>query len=232
MLDKILEYQKVDGELAALENEIAKSKDKELAGEIQNELKNQHSRLLSLESNAKKANESYIQASKKYEEFKQKLAELEKQLESADPSKLSVYEKAYKDFTNISNALEKEITAIYATVQQINKEYEEIIRKSKTDREKFDKYRAAYSKLKAEKEPKIAELKIKLATMSKQIDSSLMQMYKQKSEACKYPYFVALNLNKCGGCRMEISASKIADINKQKFQLVECESCGRYNYKK
>ncbi len=232
MLEKILEYQNIDGEMFAAENEIAKSTDRERALEIQQTMKNQHARLLLLEENAKAANEAYTAASKKYAEFKTKLADLEKQLEEADESKVSVYEKAYKDFVAISTSLEKEIAGIYAQVQSISKEYEEIIRKSKTDRERFDKFKAAYAKLKADKEPKIEELKNKLTQMAKSVDKEIMSLYKQKREGHLFPIFVGLNANKCGGCRMEISASKLSDMSKHKFGLIECENCGRFNYKK
>lgn len=231
MLNNILEYQKIDGEMVGLENELAKSTDREKATEIQQTLKNQHSRLLALESEAKNINATYLSASKKYEEFKAKLAELEKQIDSADGN-AELFEKAHKDFTAIANALEKEIAGIYAEVQQVSKEYEEIIRKSKTEREKFDKYKSAYSKLKAECEPKINELSGKLAKLSKEIDPALMAIYKQKRESHLFPIFVELVASKCGGCRMEISASKLTEMSKNKFGVVECENCGRLNYKK
>lgn len=232
MLEKMLEYQDIDGEIVACENALSKSVDRERALEIQQVMKSQHSRLLALEENAKVAKDAYTAASKKYEEFKLKLSELEKQLENVDENKVALYEKTYKDFVSISSSLEREITNIYTQVQQISKEYEEIIRKSKTDREKFDKYSAAYKKLKAEKEPKIEELKTKLAAISKSINSTLLSKYKQKREGHLFPIFVPLNVNKCSGCRMEISASKLSDMNKHEFGVIECENCGRYIYKK
>ncbi len=232
MLDKILEYQSIDGELFSAENDLAKSSDRERALEIQQVMKNQHSRLLTLENNAKSANEAYLTASKKYSEFKAKLAELEKQLENANEENVAVYEKAYKDFVSISSSLEKEIATIYNQVQQIIKEYENIILKSKSDRQKLDKYIAAYSKLKAEKEPQIAQLKAKLNEKLKGVQNELMAIYKQKRESHLFPIFVQLNSNKCGGCRMEISASKLTDMAKNKYGLVECENCGRLNFKK
>ena len=50
MLGKILEYQKTEQELINLENELAKSKDREKAAEIQQTLKNQHARLVDRKS--------------------------------------------------------------------------------------------------------------------------------------------------------------------------------------
>lgn len=232
MIEKILDYQKTEAEIIALENDLAKSKDREKASEIQLILKRQHARLVTLEKMAEKVNFSYKKATEKYSEYMKKLDELEKEMVSVDESKLAIYEKAYKDFFAVANSLEKEITAMYTEVQQINREYEEIIKKSKTDREKFDKFKAAYGKLKAEKEPKINELKAALENMKKNVDDKLYSMYLQKRDSKMFPVFVALSSNKCGGCRMEISASKLASMKSNKFGLIECENCGRYIYQK
>lgn len=232
MIEKILEYQKTEAEVIKLENELLQSKDREKATEIQVQLKNQHSRLVVLEKTAEKVNANFKKASEKYAEYMKKLETLEKELESADESKVTVYEKAYKDFFAIANSLEKEIASMYAEVQQVNREYEDIIKKSKTDREKFDKFRMAYNKLKAEKEPKIAELKDKLEKMKKAIDEILFNRYMQKRESKKFPVFVALTEKKCGGCRMEISASKLASMKSNTYGVIECENCGRYIYQK
>ena len=62
-------------------------------------------------------------------------------------------------------------------IQQISHEYEEIMKKSKLGREKFDGYKAKYTKLKADVEPKIAELKAQLAKIQKDIDIKLYQKY-------------------------------------------------------
>ena len=203
MLEKILDYQKTEAELISTENELLKSSDREKASEIQQVLKNQHSRLVALEKAAERINLSYTKAKEKYQEYLKKL-----------------------------ETLEKEISSMYTEVQQVSREYEDIIKKSKSDRLKFDKYKASYSKLKAEKEPIISELKAKLETMKKGIDERLFQIYSQKREGRLFPVFVALNATKCGGCRMEISASKLGAMNTNKYGVIECENCGRYIYKK
>ena len=53
-----------------------------------------------------------------------------------------------------------------------------------------------------------------------------------KREAKKFPVFVALISNKCGGCRMEISASKLGQMKTNEYGVIECENCGRFIYKK
>lgn len=232
MFDKILEYQKIEGTVIKLENELAKSSDREKASEIQQELKNYHAKLVKLEENAKRVNDAYSIAIKKYQEYNEKLAELEKQVENASDDKVDFYEKAYKDFMNIAGGLEKEITKMHNDIQQISHEYEEIIKRSKQGREKFDVYKAKYTKLKNDLEPKIAENKSALARLQKEVETKLYQKYAQKRENRIFPVFVALSENKCGGCRMEISASKLGAMKNNEFGVIECENCGRIIYTK
>lgn len=232
LLDKILEYQKIDREILQLENELANSKDRQSAAEIQQTLKSQHSRLVALEASAEKINANYTAAKKKYAEYEEKLAKLQREINSAsvDPAKADLYEKAYRDFNSIANSLEKEISALYSEVQNVSKEYEEIIRRSKTSREKFDKFKAAYDKQKAEIEPKIAALKTQKQAAEKGIEAELLKMYKHKHESHIFPVFVGLTGSKCGGCRMQVSASKLSEMSKNKYGVIECENCARFIY--
>lgn len=232
MLDKIIEYQNLDSEIVNVENQLSKSVDREKAAEIQKSLKDQHSRLISLENSASRANANYKIASEKYSEYLNKLAELEKQLEGADEKQISAYEKAYKDFSAISSNLERDVTNLYTEVMQISKEYEDIIKRSKTEREKFDRHKAAYDKLKEELEPKIEKLKNDLRSAEKGVDAELLKIYKQKRESRIFPIFVNLTNSKCSGCRMEVSASKIGQMKNNKFGIIECENCGRFIYNK
>lgn len=232
MFGKILEYQKLEGETIRLENELSKSSDREKASQIQQELKSYHSKLLSLEEKAKRVNDAYSLAIKKYQEYGEKLAELEKQVENAPSDKVDFFEKPYKDFASISSGLEKEIAKLHNDIQQISHEYEEIIKKSKIGREKFDGFKAKYTKLKNELEPKISENRAALAKIQKEVEAKLMQKYLQKRENRIFPVFVPLADNKCGGCRMEISASKLGAMKNNDFGVIECENCGRIIYTK
>lgn len=232
MLEKILEYQNTETELMNLESELSKSKDRERAAEIQQTLKNQHARLVELERAAMRVNDSYKMATEKYNEYMKKLESLENEMQKADPEKSELYEKMYKDFAQVGANLERDIQTIYASVQQISKEYEDIIKKSKTDREKFDRFKASYAALKAEKEPKIAEVKERLNKLEKELDKKTLSIYKQKREGRIFPVFVTVSSNKCSGCRMEISASKLGQMKTNELGIIECENCGRLIYQK
>ena len=232
MLKNILEYQSTEAELIAAENEVLKSADKEKAAVSKDKMQAYKARLVELDKSAVKINASFVKAKEKYDEYLKKLEELGKEVENADESKIAVYEKAYKDFHSIANSLEKEITSIYTVIQDIDVEYRELLAKFQKEKVIFLKYKAAYDKIKSEKEPIIKEVKAKLDAIKKTITPELMQMYMQKREGNLQMVFAPLNVNKCGGCRMEVSASKIGAIATNKYGIIECENCGRYIYKK
>lgn len=230
MLDKIIEYQSEESNLIKYENELSKSSAREEASKIQQVLKSQQAELISLENHAKKTNESFMLAQKKYEEYLKKLEELEKEVENADTEKISFYEKMYKDFVSVGASLEKEISKVYSEVKKINESYEETIKKSKSLRDKFDKHIAVYKKLKSEIDPKIEETKQKMAELEKVIDKKILMIYKQKRDSHIFKVFVPLINNKCGGCRMDISASRLGQMKSNELGIIECENCGRYIY--
>ena len=230
MLKNIIEYQLEETKLIKLENELTKSTSREKASEIQQVLKSQQSELISLENLAKKTNSNFNNALKKYEEYMKKLDELEKEISTADPEKSELYEKMYKDFLAIGATLEKEIVKIKNEVKKISESYEDIIKKSKTLRTEFDKHFSVYKKLKDKNEPMIEELKEKLEKLEKSIDSKIMTIYKQKRDGHKFPVFSPLMDKKCGGCRMDISASKLEQMKTTELGIIECENCGRYIY--
>ncbi len=232
MIEKILEYQQTEKSLLDLEREVQNSVDRKKALEFKDSIQSEYAKLVALEKSAARVSAAYTKASEKYAEYTKKLEQLEKELQNADPEKVAVYEKAYKDFYAVANSLEKEITAMYTEVQKVSRDYEDLMKKSKAYKEQYEKHRVAFAKLKADKEPKIEELKSKLSTMKKGIDAELFALYAQKRESKKFPVIAALSTKKCGGCQMEISASKLAAMNTNKYGLIECENCGRYIYKK
>ncbi len=232
MLNNILEYQSTEAELISAENEIVKSADKEKAAASKNKMQTYKARLLEIDKSAVKINASFVKAKEKYDEYLKKLDALDKEIENADETKIALYEKAYKDFHSVANSLEKDIATIYGVIQQIDAEYKDLLAKFQKEKVIFLKYKAVYDKLKSEKEPKINELTSKLDAMKKSVASELMHIYLQKREGKLFPVFVALNANKCGGCRMEVSASKLGSMSANKFGIIECENCGRFIYKK
>jgi len=232
MLEAILKYQEIEQNIDALENELKKSKEFDEANKAKKLLSELRVKVEKLEDSAKTILARYQKATAKFAQYTKKLEALEAELAAADDSKIALYEKAYKDFSTVSISLDKEIAYLYSEMEQINADYLALIMKSKEVRATYNKYKLAFEKQKAEKKPILDELKANLDKQKKVVDEKLLKIYLQKKEGRIFPVYAALASNKCSGCRMEVSASKLGAMKTNEYGVIECENCGRFIYKK
>ena len=123
--------------------------------------------------------------------------------------------------------LDKEIATIVSNANNVQNEYNAIMKNARSAKANMQKYKDNYNTAKAEADAKIADKKAELAKQGAKVDKALLAKYKQKS-AEKKRVFVPLVAGKCGGCRMEVSAGKLNVLKSSKF--IECENCGRIIY--
>lgn len=228
----ILEYQKVDGELYALELSLAKSENKKKCVALNNLAKEAQTKSSQLEERA-------LEVLKEFEEAKKVLAQntqLADALSKKDVEKMGgeeiEHDLTFKDklSSNLS-ILDRKITKIAESINAILAEYNKTAKSYKEAKEKYQVCKVAYDKELAEVEPKMKEIQKRLAVLAKDVEAELMEKYKSMRKDKKYPVFVPLlNKNACGHCRMELSASAVAKLNND-GSLV-CEHCRCVIYKK
>lgn len=229
----ILEYQKIDGELYALEVSLARSENKKKCIALSNLAKEAQAKSAQLED---KANEVL----KEFEEAKKVLVQntkLAEALSKKDVEKMNNVEEIDRDITNkeklSSNLtiLDRKITKIAESINAILAEYNKTLKSYNEAKEKYKVCKEAYDKEVAEVEPKMKEIQAKLATLAKTVEPEIMTKYSTMRKDKKYPVFVPLlNNSACGHCRMELSASAVAKLNND-GSLV-CEHCRCVIYKK
>lgn len=228
-MQEMIKYQQIDTQIKKLNNELLSSKNKKGAGEMQQYLKDGQAKLLKLEEVAENLTMQYEKAVKLYNDFVNKLELLTKSVESANLDKIEELENTINNFKSNSETLENNIAVLANKIAQANKEFEVLMNNAKKAKHNLEVYKANYTKEKAQIEPEIARLSKELLDQKARVDKTLLAKYNQKSEGKVFPIFVVESQGKCGGCRMEISASKLADLNAKK--VIECENCGRLIYK-
>lgn len=224
MIQEILKYQEIDGNLRKLENELASLPERKKAAEMQNSLKDGQSRLIVLEQNAQKATENFAKAKAYYEDIVIKVEALSKSISEADLEKVKELQKAKANFYQMMDKLEKELVRINTQLTMVNNEYNSIIKNAKNAKSQLDVLKVKFAESKQKLEPQIEKLKNELEKQSQKIDKNVLEKYKAKRES-KFPVFVKNINGTCGGCRMAISASKMRDFNSSDY--IECENCGR-----
>jgi len=229
-MQEMIRYQQIDMQIRKLNAELASSKNKKGAGEMQQYLKDGQAKLLKLEEVAENLTKQYEKAVKLYNDFVTKLETLNKSVESLNVEKVEELENTINNFKANSETLENNISALANKINQANKEFEVLMNNAKKAKHNLEVYKANYNKEKAQIEPEIARLSKELLDQKAKVDKNLLAKYTQKSEGKAFPIFVPETDGKCGGCRMEISASKRSDLKSK--GVIECENCGRLIYLK
>ena len=229
-MQEIIKYQEIDTKIRKIKNEIESSKNKKGAAEMQQYLKDGQAKLLKLESVAKNLTAQYEKAVKLYNDFVNKLEALTKSVDSANLEKMPELENTIKSFMNNSETLENNINALATKIAQANKEFESVMNNAKKAKHNLEVYKSNYNKEKEKVEPEINKLKEELSAQKAKVDPTLLAKYNAKADGKIFPIFVSESSGKCGGCRMEISASKLSDLKSK--GVIECENCGRLIYNK
>lgn len=228
-MEEILEYQGIDLEIKKLEAQIADNTNRKNAIKMQQFLKDAQAKLVELEKRASETIKAYNQYKDIYNKMAQNLEFVEKNAGSEDIAKSEGLLEAIDTISSNLNKLDKEMSSVIANCAGIQNEVASIMKSARTAKTNMQNYKDEFAKFKTEIDAKIAELKEKLAKQAKKVDKTLLAKYKQKS-AEKANVFVPEVSGRCGGCRMEISASKFNKLKEEKY--IECENCGRIIYYK
>jgi len=225
MTQEIMKYQKIDGELSKLEKEYAQMPERKKAVEMQNVLKNGQGRIAVIEKNAQKATENFNKAKAYYNDLIIKIETLSKSIdENVSYEKIKELQQIKNNFYQMLDKLEKELTKINAQLTMVSNEYNSVIKSAKMAKAGLEECKVKLAESRAKYEPKIEELKKELAEQEKNVDKAMLAKYKQKRES-RFPVMVGVVNGTCGGCRMEISASRKQEFDKNGY--IECENCGR-----
>ena len=223
-IKEMLEYQKLDGEIRKLKSELAGNEDRKNATKMQDFLKDGQNKLVSLEKTSEKLVGLYKKATAAYNDFAEKLEKLLKEGMGNTPEEVTTRLEKANAFMVASNKLEKDLESLMASLSKVNAEFDSLMKNSKTAKANFEVYKSRYNDARAKIEPKINEIKAKLDTMKSSINPEMLAKYNHKAES-KYPVFVPVKDNRCGGCRMEISGTKLKQLKETGY--IECENCGR-----
>ena len=223
-IKEILEYQKLDGEIRKIEAEVKNSEDRKNATKMQDYLRDSQAKLVSLEKTSEKLVALYKKATLAYNDFAEKLDKLLKEGTGDSAEAVTARLEKANAFMLASAKLEKDLESLTASISKVNSDFDSIMKNSKTAKANFEVYKNRFNELKAKNEPKLLELKNKRDALKTKIDADLLSKYVHKAES-KYPVFVPVCDDKCGGCRMAISGTKLKQLKEK--GAIECENCGR-----
>ena len=230
--DTILEYQRVDLELIALETEATSSKERAALLTAKKNLDTATSTVGKLSAEAGEIIANYGKIQDKMNDLKTKLDEFTGLLEDLDDVKeAEYYLKEVDAIVSEIIALEKEANKEMNRIDGVNNDYKKTWEAGTKASEVFRQAKAVYDKFMADLQPKANEIKAKLDALVKEIPEDLMDRYKALRDPKKMPVFVEYDASKkiCGRCRMEMPNDVIEKL-RQSGDYAECPNCRRINF--
>ncbi len=228
-MKKLLEYQKIDGEILAIQREISLKSNRDESNNLIGLIKNAQNKTLQFDEEAKKLMDEFnkllsveekgIQLIKKYTE--QKVEEL-----SVD--ELRDLDSKINQATANLMELENRISNHNERAKRVLQEYDILRKKAFSARQKYQENKSSYEALMKEKEPEITSRKEQLLILQKDIDPVLMSKYKSMRQDGFFPVVVPLLNKRCGGCQVELPSNAIEKIKQKGY--IECEQCRKIIY--
>lgn len=229
MDNKILEYQKLDIKLRKIKREISNQSTTGAGTELAAQVKQWQNKVLALEEEAKKL---MLELTKLIEVQKKGIALVEK-YSKVDISKLA--DADLKDFDTKTMQTANQLAELNNRIERHNLQAKKVVldyemyrKKILSAKQKREEQKQTVTDITTEKTPDIESLKKQLLSLEKSIDAGMLAKYKSLKQDGIFPVLVQLVDNRCGGCRMQLSAGALDKLKNN--GTLECEQCRRIIY--
>lgn len=229
MIKEILEYQDLDAKLVSIEKEIANSPAKLTANKMVEYVKSAQQTLVNLEQNANKLIVEFEKLNAQYQNALKDVDKLSKQkLENLSVDQLRENANVATQInSNILN-IERNISLLSEKIAKILKDFDKTKQQAKSAKLKFEQNKTAHIKFVETKEASMHKLKAELEKVGKLVNKDILKKYKELRGDNKFPIFVPLINESCGGCVMHQPRARLDKLKADK--ILECENCHRMIY--
>ncbi len=229
----IVEYQEIDKNLKAIEDEVNGSEEAKKYLSARKFLSTVKESLSELEGKAQAVTENYNIAIKELENSLETAKEYEKMVETCESeSELEYLKKKFQEVGAQISQMEQTISAISKEMADLYKEYGKLGQTNKVMRAQYDEFAPKLEELKNSKKEEVSSLKAKLKNLEQKIDKALMEKYVVRRKDKKFPIVFGLDLSKkmnyCPFCATSMPVSFMEELTSGAIK--ECESCHRLIY--
>lgn len=229
VLNDLLEYQRVDGELRKIEQEIAASDERKKAMQAKAFVKNAESRIAAQDKRAVELKKLRDELALRIEETTKAIAEyadVDELLEGG--ADVSFYKRNAQQLLERVRAAKGELNKVLAEVESLSAEYKKMMEQGKQMNRQYKEYAEKFRELQASRAAEIAAVQARLQKIGASIPENTLERYKQKRKEKIFPVIVPLTNNMCI-CGMDLPLAqqgRLAGGN-----VIECEHCHRFIYK-
>lgn len=230
-IQKLLDYQKADLQYRRLNTEIRNSdvaKKKALANAQLKQATEEFSRCGTL---LEAENANFEKLSEQYKAVAKEVIELSESAQNeSDDIQLDYYAKQLSKKAAQLEGLEKECSRMLKELGAVEEQAKKTFALGKELQRRIKIYSDEYARLIADRHGEAEQLHKERLALEKEVDPSLLELYKKAQANGKAPYFVPLNGESCGGCGMGLDVA-IMDRFRTGQIIAECPNCGRFIYK-
>lgn len=230
MINKVLEYQKLDTDIFKIEKEVNYCESKKTANNLRAYVKDAQTKIISLDHECETTLAEYNDILSNFEKANKQVEMLEKNNKKLTDEERAKYFTQLEDISKVLEGYERKLHSYSEKINNVLRDFEDTKKKVVVAKTKYKEAMDSFEKLSGEKQPEIAKLKAKLVELEKEVPEKMLAKYKSLKQDKIFPPFVPLVENRCGGCRMEISANALNNLKAN--QILECEHCRRVIYLK
>ncbi len=227
--NELLEYQKIDGELRKIEQQLASGEERKKYLQARKIMKTALDRLDILDRRAAELCRMRDDLSARVEETDKSIAEFSDLDEMiAGGADVSFYKKNVQQLLDGLRAAKGELQKLLAEIDAVTAEYKKLMETGRQANKQYKENKEKADAIEKSHEGEIGELKAKLAEVGKKIDPKILEFYSAKRREGIFPVVVPLRNDSCV-CGMGLpldQRSKLAGGN-----MIECEHCRRFLYK-
>ena len=229
----IVNYQEIDKDLKALEDQINGSDEAKKYYTARKFLSTVEESLTDLDKRAQFAIENYNASVSEFESLLKEVKEYEKAVDGCqDEGELEYLKKKFSDALDKINQAQQKVENASKTMADLYKEYSKLGSQNKVMMAQYKEFKPKYEELKNSKLQEINALKAKLKEIEGKIDSALMEKYMVRRKDKKFPVVFGLDLDKklnyCPFCATQMPMNFMEELNSGVIK--ECESCHRLIY--
>ena len=227
--EELLEYQKVDGELRNLEQELSASEEYKKYAQARKFIKTAMERLEAHEKRAVDLKDAKDALAARCEEISKAVAEyadLEEMLEEGGD--VSFYKKNAQSLAERLRGVKAELNKLVTDIEGVMADYKKIKEQTIVMQKQYNENGEKFKELRASRAKEADEINARLSAIGKKIPKEILDRYNQKRKEKIFPVVVPLVGNMCM-CGMDFPLaiqSKLAGGN-----VIECEHCHRFVYK-
>lgn len=230
-IEQLLKYQKEDEKLIKLEQEAASSEERKKYVQSKNFMTKAPEKLDQIDAKAAELERMAVRLNSVYEELAEALKDFDALDEMVEEgANVAFYKKSALSLQDKIKSLKSEINSLTANVKSVDEEYKALKKKVIAMQKQYKESHAVYNAYKEEKRKEMAVEEEELKKLAKGIDPAIFAKYQTKRSERIFPIICEVKGDRCSKCGIELSLA--GKENLASGDVVECENCHRFLYKK